>query len=244
MNTISALTFLPLSVTIVGAVFSAVLLNRYMNGKRRPHDLVWGIAFLMFAIAAGSQVYADAMGAWTPLSARLFYLFGAILNVGFLGIGTVYLLFSRRTANISLYIMLAFSMLAAIVVFTTPVDTTALQGDTGFQALVKISSAPRILAAISNITGTILLVGGAFWSGIVFLRKRIMKNRMIGVFMIAGGALIAASAGTLLGVTGLTNYEYHSLGILVGVIVMFLGYLQSIRVSAPQSSKVAERARA
>src|SRR5690349_8991593 len=106
MNTFSALTLLPLSVAIVGAVFTGVLLNRYVNGKRRPHELVWGIAFLMFAVAAGSQVYADALGAWTTLSARIFYLFGAILNVGYLGLGTMYLLFSRRVAQISLVITL------------------------------------------------------------------------------------------------------------------------------------------
>jgi len=239
MYNFAAITLLPLSVTVVGAIFSIVLLNRYFSGRRRTHELVWGIAFAMFAIAAGCQVYADLNGGWTVLSARLFYLFGAILNVGFLGVGTVYLLFSKRVANIALAVMLVFSAVAAIVVFTAPVNEALLQTEQGYAAVV--TPAMRIMAGISNGIGTILLVGGALWSGIVFWRKRIMKHRMIGVFLIAGGALIVASAGTIVGLFGLKNFEYHSIGILIGVIIMFVGYLESIRVTQPQA-QVSERA--
>lgn len=240
-----ALTLLPLSVTIIGAVFAIVLLNRYFGGKRRPHELVWGISFLLFVIASACQVYADVAGSWSDLSARLYYLTGAILTVGFLGIGTVYLLYSRRVANISLAIMLAFTFLSLVVVFAAPVDQASLALDNGYVAVVKTSSLPRILAAVSNSIGTLLVAGGALWSAYVFWRKRIMKERMIGVLMIGIGVTIVAVGGSILGLTGLTNPEYHYVGMLVGVIVMFFGYLQSIRVthSRPQvSERVAERA--
>jgi hypothetical protein len=239
MYNFAAITLLPLSVTIIGAAFAIVLLNRYFGGRRRTHELVWGIAFSMFAIAAASQVYADVVGGWTALSARLFYLFGAILNVGFLGVGTVYLLFSKRVANISLAIMLAFSVLAAVVVFTAPVDQAALHIEPGYKAVA--TSAVRILAGVSSGIGSILVIGGALWSGIVFWRKRIMKHRMIGVFLIAAGTLIVASGGTLLGLTGLNNPEYHYIAMFVGVIVMFVGYLESIRVVAPQPQLAEQR---
>src|SRR3954468_18144317 len=97
----SALTILPLSVTIIGAAFAIVILNHYFAAKRRPHELIWGIAFLLFATGAACQVFADVSGTWTPLLARVYYLTGAILNVGFLGLGTVYLLFSRRAASVA-----------------------------------------------------------------------------------------------------------------------------------------------
>lgn len=239
MYNFAAMTLLPLSVAVVGAIFSIVLLNRYFSGRRRTHELVWGIAFAMFAIAAGCQVYADLNGGWTALSARLFYLFGAILNVGFLGVGTVYLLFSKRVANIALGIMLVFSVVAAIVVFTATVDPSALRIEPGYKAVA--TSPVRIMAAISNAIGSILVIGGALWSGVVFWRKRIMKHRMIGVFLIAAGTLIVATGGTLLGLTGLNNPEWHYLAMLVGVIVMFIGYLESIRVTQPQSA-ISDRA--
>src|SRR5438105_8705696 len=102
MTTLSPLTILPLSVTIIGAAFAIVIFNHYFGTRRRPHELVWGIAFLLFAGAGACQVLADVSGGWTPTLARLYYLTGAILNVAFLGLGTVYLLFNRRVANVAL----------------------------------------------------------------------------------------------------------------------------------------------
>ena len=96
MNTLSALTVLPLSVTIIGAAFAIVIFNHYFAGKRRPHELMWGIALLLFAVAAACQALADLNGGWTPTLARIYYLTGAILNVALLGLGTIYLLFFRR----------------------------------------------------------------------------------------------------------------------------------------------------
>ena len=240
MNTISALTFLPFSVTIVGAVFSAVLLNRYMNGKRRPHELVWGVAFLMFAIAAGSQVYADAMGAWTPLSARLFYLFGAILNVGFLGLGTMYLLFSRRVAHIALAVTLLLTAYSIYAIFTVPLNISALANtqEVDWKLLFSVDVAPRILAGVFSGVGSIIVIAGALWSAYVFWRKRIMKERMIGLILLAVGTFTVAFGGTVKGLLHNDDYLYPTMAI--GVVIMFLGYLQTIRVSVPQA-KVAER---
>jgi hypothetical protein len=240
-----AITLLPLSVTILGAVFALVLLNRYFGGRRRPHELVWGVSFSLFAIASACQVYADLAGRWTVLTAQLYYLTGAILTVGLLGVGTIYLLFSRRVANIALIVMLLFSALATVVVFSVPVDHALLSQDSGYQAVVSIDRFPRYLAAVSNSLGTVLVAGGALWSAFVFWRKRIMKERMVGVLLIALGVTITAVGGSILGLTGLTNPEYHYVGMLVGVVVMFVGYLQSIRVSLPKPQvveKVAERA--
>jgi hypothetical protein len=244
MNTISALTFLPLSVTIVGAAFAAVLLNRYVNGKRRPHELVWGIAFLMFAIAAGSQVYADAMGGWTPLTARLFYLFGAILNVGFLGLGTIYLLFSRRVANIALVVTLVLTAYAIYATFAAPLTMSALSNtqEVDWKLLFSVDIAPRILAGVFSGVGSIIVIAGALWSAYVFWRKRIMKERMIGLILLAVGTFTVAFGGTVKGLLHNDDYLYPTMAL--GVILMFLGYLQTIRVPATHAKKVAERASA
>jgi hypothetical protein len=240
MNTLSALTFLPLSVTVVGAVFAGVLLNRYINGKRRPHELVWGIAFLMFAIAAGSQVYADALGAWTPLTARLFYLFGAILNVGYLGLGTVYLLFSKRVARVALILTLLLTAYAVYSTFTVPLNLSALANtqEVDWKLLFSVDIAPRILAGVFSGVGSILVIAGALWSAFVFWRKRIMKERMIGLILLAIGTFTVAFGGTVKGLLHNDDYLYPTMAI--GVVIMFMGYLQTIRVSVPQA-KVVER---
>jgi hypothetical protein len=235
MNTLSALTILPLSVTIIGAAFAIVILNHYFAGKRRPHELMWGIAFLLFAVAAACQVLADAMGAWTPLLARVYYLTGAILNVGFLGLGTIYLIMSRRVANIALVVMLMLTVVSIFVVFIAPVDEGMLAQEAGWKA---VASTPRPLAIISNSLGTLLVVGGALWSAYVFWRKRIMKSRMLGVLLLASGTFTVALGGTITGITGLKNHDYLYLTMAVGVVIMFAGYLQTIRPTPnPQGNK-------
>ncbi len=215
MPVIPVLTILPLTATIIAGAFAIVLLNSYFTTRRRPHELMWGIAFLLFAIGAGCQVFADIGNGWTPALARIYYLTGAILNVGFLGVGTLYLLFKGRVANIGFALMLLLSVVSVYVIFTVRVDAAHLGDDAGWRAVATLSTAPRWLAAISNSLGTILVAGGAIWSGVVFWRKHIMKGRMIGVFLLALGTIIVALGGTITGATGLSNHDYlyYALGI-------------------------------
>ena len=229
MPVIPVLTVLPLTGTIIAGAFAIVLLNRYVSSRRRPHELMWGIAFLLFAIGAGCQVFADIGNGWTPLLAQLYYLTGAILNVGFLGVGTLYLLFKGRVAHIGLAVMVLLTVVSIYMVFTAPVDAPRLADEAGWRAVATISTAPRWLAAITNTLGTILVAGGAIWSGVVFWRKRIMKSRMIGVFLLALGTIIVALGGTITGATGLHNHDYLYISMSVGAVIMFTGYLQTIR---------------
>ena len=87
------------------------------------------------------------------------------------------------------------------------------------------------------------MVGGALWSGYIFWRKHIMKNRMIGVFLLAAGTFIVALGGSATGVKGIQNANAISEFVLyatmaLGVLVMFVGYLQTIR-PAPASQAAA-----
>jgi hypothetical protein len=241
MNTFTPLTLLPLIATIVGAVFAAFLLNRYFTGKRRPHELIWGVAFLMFAIAGACQVYVDITGTWSDFTARTYYLFGATLNVALLGLGTIYLIMRGRVATVALGIVIAFSLVAAIILFTVPVDASKLHNvASGYTAVKANSFLPPLMAALSNSIGTLIVVGGALWSAYIFWRKRIMKERMIGVLLIALGTFIVAIGGSLTGLTG--NPDFNYLPMAIGVTVMFVGYLQSIRVSMPQAQPQAQAA--
>ncbi len=72
MPVFPVLTFLPMSATILAGAFAIVLLNRYASTRRRPHELMWGIAFVLFAVGAACQVYADVNGTWSPMTARVY----------------------------------------------------------------------------------------------------------------------------------------------------------------------------
>ena len=66
--------------------------------RRRRHELAWSIALALFTCGAIS-LWAGAAIGWDGLTFRLFYLFGAIVNVPFLALGTVYLLAGRRRGD-------------------------------------------------------------------------------------------------------------------------------------------------
>lgn len=243
MPVFPVLTVLPMSATVLAGAFAIVLLNRYFSTRRRPHELMWGIAFVLFALGAACQVYADVSGSWSPLTARLYYLTGAILNVGYLGLGTLYLIFRRRIATAGLVLMLLLTVASAVVLFTVPVDAVLLRQEAGWKAVAAISTTPRWLAAIVNTVGTLLVVGGAVWSGVVFWRRRIMKHRMVGVFLLAAGTFIVALGGTITGATGLRNHDYLYASMALGVVVMFVGYLQTIRPEPVAQPRIVEAKR-
>ncbi len=239
MPVFPVLTMLPLSATVIAGAFAIVLLNRYFGGKRRPHELAWAVAFLLFAVGAACQVYADVSGGWNPALARTYYLTGAILNVGFLALGTIFLLFKGRIATVSMWITLAASAYAVYVLYSVPIDPTPL-ADSHFvewSALFTLDRTPRWLAAFFSGGGTIIVIAGALYSGIVFWRKRIMKDRMIGVFLIAAGTFLVAFGGTVKGLMENDDYFYPTM--VLGVLVMFVGYLQTVR---PQTAHVSSLA--
>jgi hypothetical protein len=84
---------LPGIAAAASGAFAAAVLRQYA-ARRRPHQLAWGVSLSMFAVASLALTAGVAAG-WTPLSFKLYYLFGAVLNVPWLALGTVELLAGR-----------------------------------------------------------------------------------------------------------------------------------------------------
>ncbi|TMC44520.1 MAG: hypothetical protein E6J23_07465 [Chloroflexi bacterium] len=200
----------------VSAVFAVVMGGRYVR-RRRAHQLAWTIGLAMFAAAAVAGALARTAGA-TETEYRVFYLFGAILNVAWLALGTLYLL-APRIARWALWGVLALSVVAAFAVFTSPVDlTAAVDTGKGFGD----SPLPRILAGIGSGIGSVVLIGGALWSAWVFLRRRHEGRRALGNVIIAVGVLVAAAGGTaaFTGASGVVEWTNFA-----GVTLIFIGFL-------------------
>ncbi|HET7094917.1 MAG TPA: hypothetical protein VFI22_15605, partial [Thermomicrobiales bacterium] len=79
----------PLAAAIIAAA-CAVMIGRDAARRPKPDKIAWLIAFILFALAAGCEV-VGALAGWTPLLARTYYLEGAVLVVGFLALGELYL---------------------------------------------------------------------------------------------------------------------------------------------------------
>ncbi|HLZ47566.1 MAG TPA: hypothetical protein VKR80_02825 [Candidatus Limnocylindria bacterium] len=211
------MTYLPAVTAIIAAVFALVVLRQY-GSHRKTYQLMWATGFAMFAIAAFAGYLAQSGGA-TESEYRIFYLFGAILNVAWLALGTLYLLAPRRWADIALAAVALLSLVAAYAVVSAPVDLDAAR--LGHPAYPNGSLA-RILAAVGSGLGSLVLVGGALWSAWVFVRKRHNGRRAIANVVIAVGVFVVAAGGTA-AFTGLGGVlEYTN---LVGLAVMFAGFL-------------------
>lgn len=81
-----------------GATFFAVDLWRDYSRKPRPHVAAYGAGITMFAIATWALFIGLAIG-WTGAVYRTFFLFGAILNIPVLAIGSMFLVVGRRSGH-------------------------------------------------------------------------------------------------------------------------------------------------
>jgi len=220
MDTLHILPFISTAITFV---FAAVVLNRYWHGRRR-HSLMWGLGLSLYGLGTLAEAYLAIR--WSPVVLRLWYLSGAMLTAAWLGQGTVYLLIRKpRVADSLAAGLLLISLVAAVLVFTAPLDASAFQlrvpVSTQYKELLARTGPMILLTILLNIYGTLTLVGGALWSAWLFRRKRVLPGRALGNVVIALGALFPAGAGTLIRL-GLGDWLYASE--LAGAALMFLGF--------------------
>ena len=230
---------LPFLSTLVMFAFTTFVLQRYLV-RRSPHFLFWGVGLAMFG--AGSFAEAYLALAWNKWVFFVWYLFGAALNAGWLGHGTVYLLFRRKwvhvlTAILALGSIIALGLMLQIMprLDASPCANGCIISEhyRTIMPAVKDGATVRLTTPFFNIYGLITLVGGALWSAFLFWRKRVLPNRVIGNVLIAAGALSIGFASTL------TRLGYGSLlylGELVAAILMFAGFLVA---AAPQPDEKA-----
>jgi hypothetical protein len=108
--------------------------------------LAWTIALGLFAVAALALWWAEARG-WSSASFRVFFLFGAVINVPWLALGTVYLLAGQRTGRIVSQCLLVFSGFSTGIILTAPMKDAISPAEMP-QGSDLFSALPRILAAV------------------------------------------------------------------------------------------------
>lgn len=218
----------PLGAAIVSAVF-ALLLARQWVAKRRPNLLAWAIALTMFGAASVAPA-VGMLSRWTPAWFRLYYLFGAIVNVPVLALGTIYLLASRRAGHIGSVVVVVASVVAAIVVSHARINVQPLQSGGIPKGSEVMPSMVRILARYYSFVGFFIVVGGALRSasrlrgGNPDLRRLAAAN----VLIAAGTFVVALGSGFAFYGRGVP----FSVGLLAGVSLMFWGFLKT-RPRAP-----------
>ncbi len=77
-----------LVATAVGARFCVALASRWQAGGRTNEALLhWALSTGMFALASLMLLASEVVG-WSPAAFRVFYVFGAVLNVPWLALGS------------------------------------------------------------------------------------------------------------------------------------------------------------
>lgn len=228
-----AMWVFPLAAALIALVF-AVLLGRDYVRRRRVYQLVWAAALLMYAVASFAM-FLGVLDGWSAGEYRLYWLFGAVLNVPYLAMGELSLLVRNRTLTNVLLIALLFATAFAVArVRTGAIVVDALGKDLplGKDAFASDTVPYRLSQLYAYPAYAVLLLGSA-WS--VWRMRGVagMRERMLGTLLIAVGATIVA-IGSGVG-AGLNVVPVFSIGLLLGIAVMFWGFLRASRPSPRQA---------
>jgi hypothetical protein len=234
--------YLPILTTIITFIFAGAVFSRFRT-RHGAHLLFWGIGLVLYGLGALTEVVL--LFRFSEVALKLWYLCGAMLTAAWLGQGTVNLLVRKRGVVTTLNsILVVVSVLAVVLVFLAPVTPAAATYNPSvplssqYKDILSRSGLIALLTILLNIYGTLTLVGGALYSAYIFWRKRILFNRMVGNILIAAGAILPAMGGTFIQM-GLPDFLY--LSELLGVILMYLGFLQAtaivpVKITAPAAT--------
>ena len=228
-------TALAAAAALVALAFCLSTLERWLE-RRRPQELAWTVALAMFTVAAGA-LWAGAANGWSPGTFRVFFLFGAILNVPVLALGTVYLLGGRRAGDRWAAVVSLGCAFAAGVVLVAP-----LRGPVSGAALPRGSEVfgplPRVLAAVASGGGAVVLLAGALWSAwrLIHTGAAGSSRRMVaGNLLIAAGTLVLSASGLLNSVLGAMGA--FAVTLVAGITLIFLGFLTATTGRSPHPAQ-------
>ena len=232
------------AATLIACAFTLSTLDRWLR-RRQPHELAWTIAMALFAVGSGALWWAESSG-WNLMAFRIFFLAGAVLNVAWLALGTMYLLIGSRAGNIARNWLVWLSGFATGVVLIAPTKSEVVSNE--FPAGREIfGAAPRILAAVGSGVPAMFIIVGALWSAWRVLRKQnpaaakgitrtvtSPKRLAGGNVLIAVGTLVLSASGTLAGRLG--QDRAFAITLLCGVSILFSGFLVASNSTLSASS--------
>src|SRR6266852_956593 len=113
-NQLSPVHYLPVLTTLFSVFFLFQIGARYLR-KGGTHLLWWAIGVFTYGLGTFLEAFITLTGN-DPLKNKLWYIAGAIIGGYPLAQGSVYLHFSKRTANILTSISLPFIVVASTLV--------------------------------------------------------------------------------------------------------------------------------
>ena len=210
---------LALVAALAASVFFVDLFRSYRS-EPRPHTAAYMAGVGFFALATWALFLGTATG-WTSASYRAFFLFGAIVNIPVLALGSMFLVAGRRAGHVMLLLLFPFFAISVPMTVAQPFDAGLLPsgGVPSGQDLWLEVFGPRLWAAIGGGMGATILIVLAIVSVFRF-RKR--NPRIVwGNVSIVMGTLAAATGGTYL---ALGEAGGFAVSLLLAVTLIWAGY--------------------
>ena len=225
---------IPLISAVVAAAFAVVVARQYL-ARRKLYQAVWALALAMFGVAAAFEA-AGQLAGWSDATYKGYYLFGGMLNVGWLGIGSLLILTTPRVGRVAVIVMAVISLICVVTLLASHTSPTFLKAQVPARGAIDV---PGVLPLITNVGGSLLLVGGAAWSAWKSARAGAPRNRVLGLAILAAGAFIIAGGHSYAQTKGV--YVAQPLSEALGIVAMFAGYLviEARRATAPSKPRIA-----
>jgi len=222
------------AATLVAIAFAFSTGERWLR-NRKGHEAAWTISLAMFALGSAALWLGASIG-WSEWPFKAFYLFGAILNVPYLALGTVELLAGPKHGRRWTAIVSLLAAFCVGIVMATPL-VGPIVADVLPQGKEVFGPGPRIAAAVGSGVAALVIIGGALWSA-----WRLWRLQRSGVntslhstaapsprrlalanVFIAIGTLILSAGGILNSVVN--EMDGFAISLVAGISVIFVGFL-------------------
>lgn len=215
----------------ISGFFASTLLRRWRT-SRRLQELSWGVSLAMYAVAS-LAVAAGAAQGWDFTTYRIFWLFGAVLTVPWLALGSIALSMGRTMTWVATALVAILQPVALVATVTGKLAIAPFLDDaTGHSSATKKiprgaevwdGSLALSLGRWASIVGWVVVVGIAVWTSRPRRGMSPPKSRVQANLLISIGVSVVAIGGFALGRVG--KGEAFSVALAVGVAVMYVGFL-------------------
>lgn len=215
----------PFAAAMVSGWFSLSLLRRFLKTKS-PQQMAWSVALAAFALASVSAAAGMWLG-WSPVWFRSYYLFGAVVNVPILALGTLYLYLPRWAGHLASVGVGVLCVLAVAVVLNADLASGLREVAGTIPAGSEVlEEGPRALSRYYSYSGFLVVVGGAVWSAAKLARRSGLKARrlMQGNLLIAAGTSVVAAASAF---ARQGQGSVFAVGLALGASIMYVGFARA-----------------
>lgn len=209
-------SFLAILAAVAATLFSLDLWNDYRQ-RPRPHVAAYATGMSMFAVATWALFVGMTFG-WNGPTYRTFYLFGAILNIPILALGSMFLVVGKKSGHVMTLAVGALAAISTTLTLTMPFENP-LPEDGVPEHIFGLGFSPRLFAIIGGAAGSTILFALALTSLIRFWNRQ--RPIVWGNALILAGVIAAAWGGTGLALGAGSGF---ALSLFLAVSLIWAGY--------------------